>query len=208
MVMRLGIFGGTFDPPHIGHQILAAEAYDQLNLDKVLWVLTPNPPHKNDQEITSLEARLKMVKASIAENERFELSRVEMDRHPPHYSVDTLRILAERDPSAELIYLVGSDSLIDLHTWHNPDEFVAACDGIGVMCRPGEELELRKLEEQTPGISAKLLFIDAPLLEISSTEIRSRIVKGLTYRYYLPEVVYRIIEDDRLYRREAVIHPG
>ena len=206
--MRLGIFGGTFDPPHIGHQILAAEAYDQLNLDKVLWVLTPNPPHKNDQEITSLEARLKMVKASIAENERFELSRVEMDRHPPHYSVDTLSILAERYPSAELIYLVGSDSLIDLHTWHNPDEFVAACDGIGVMCRPGEELELRKLEEQTPGVSAKLLFIDAPLLEISSTEIRSRIVKGLTYRYYLPEVVYRIIEDDRLYRREAVIHPG
>ena len=206
--MRLGIFGGTFDPPHIGHQILAAEAYDQLNLDKVLWVLTPNPPHKNDQEITSLEARLKMVKASIAENERFELSRVEMDRQPPHYSVDTLSILAERDPSAELIYLVGSDSLIDLHTWHKPDEFVAACDGIGVMCRPGEELELRKLEEQTPGVSAKLLFIDAPLLEISSTEIRSRIVKGLTYRYYLPEVVYRIIEDDRLYRREAVIHPG
>lgn len=206
--MRLGIFGGTFDPPHIGHQILAAEAYDQLNLDKVLWVLTPNPPHKNDQEITSLEARLKMVKASIAENERFELSRVEMDRQPPHYSVDTLSILAERYPSAELIYLVGSDSLIDLHTWHKPDEFVAACDGIGVMCRPGEELELRKLEEQTPGISAKLLFIDAPLLEISSTEIRSRIVKGLTYRYYLPEVVYRIIEDDRLYRREAVIHPG
>ena len=206
--MRLGIFGGTFDPPHIGHQILAAEAYDQLNLDKVLWVLTPNPPHKNDQEITSLEARLKMVKASIAENERFELSRVEMDRHPPHYSVDTLSILAERYPSAELIYLVGSDSLIDLHTWHNPDEFVAACDGIGVMCRPGEELELRKLEEQTPGVSAKLLFIDAPLLEISSTEIRSRIVKGLTYRYYLPEVVYRFIEDDRLYRGEAVIHPG
>lgn len=206
--MRLGIFGGTFDPPHIGHQILAAEAYDQLNLDKVLWVLTPNPPHKNDQEITSLEARLKMVKASIAENERFELSRVEMDRQPPHYSVDTLSILAERYPSAELIYLVGSDSLIDLHTWHKPDEFVAACDGIGVMCRPGEELELRKLEEQTPGVSAKLLFIDAPLLEISSTEIRSRIVKGLTYRYYLPEVVYRIIEDDRLYRREAVIHPG
>lgn len=206
--MRLGIFGGTFDPPHIGHQILAAEAYDQLNLDKVLWVLTPNPPHKNDQEITSLEARLKMVKASIAENERFEFSRVEMDRHPPHYSVDTLSILAERYPSAELIYLVGSDSLIDLHTWHKPDEFVAACDGIGVMCRPGEELELRKLEEQTPGVSAKLLFIDAPLLEISSTEIRSRIVKGLTYRYYLPEVVYRIIEDDRLYRREAVIHPG
>lgn len=206
--MRLGIFGGTFDPPHIGHQILAAEAYDQLNLDKVLWVLTPYPPHKNDQEITSLEARLKMVKASIAENERFELSRVEMDRQPPHYSVDTLSILAERYPSAELIYLVGSDSLIDLHTWHKPDEFVAACDGIGVMCRPGEELELRKLEEQTPGVSAKLLFIDAPLLEISSTEIRSRIVKGLTYRYYLPEVVYRIIEDDRLYRREAVIHPG
>lgn len=206
--MRLGIFGGTFDPPHIGHQILAAEAYDQLNLDKVLWVLTPYPPHKNDQEITSLEARLKLVKASIAENERFELSRVEMDRQPPHYSVDTLSILAESYPSAELIYLVGSDSLIDLHTWHKPDEFVAACDGIGVMCRPGEELELRKLEEQTPGVSAKLLFIDAPLLEISSTEIRSRIVKGLTYRYYLPEVVYRIIEDDRLYRREAVIHPG
>lgn len=198
--MRLGIFGGTFDPPHIGHQILAAEAYEQLKLDKVFWVLTPNPPHKNTQGITSLEYRQKLVKACIASNERFEFSRVEMDRPPPHYAVDTMKILAERHPNAELIYLVGGDSLIDLHTWHQPDQFVGACDEVGVMCRPGEEIELRRLEEQIPGIIYKLRFINAPLLEISSSKIRQRIKNRNTYRYYLPENVYRIIEGEQLYR--------
>ena len=196
---RLGIFGGTFDPPHIGHQILAAEAYDQLSLDRVLWVLTPNPPHKQDQVVSPLKKRLQMVEAAISENDFFELSRVEIDRPPPHYTVDTIKLLAQQYPNAELYYLVGGDSLIDIHTWHIPDEFVLACDGIGIMCRPGEEIELRNLETQTPGISEKLYFIDAPLLEISSSKIRKRVRMGETYRYYVPPKIYRLIREQRLY---------
>ncbi|MCX8025419.1 MAG: adenylyltransferase/cytidyltransferase family protein, partial [Thermanaerothrix sp.] len=90
---RLGIFGGTFDPPHVGHLILASEAADQLHLDRVLWVLTPDPPHKRGQPITPLAIRLKLVMAAIQEDPLFELSRVEIDRPGPHYAVDTLRIL-------------------------------------------------------------------------------------------------------------------
>ena len=197
--IRLGIFGGTFNPPHIGHQILAAEAYDQLSLDRVLWVLTPNPPHKQDHVVSPLKKRLQMIEAAIADNVFFELSQVEIDRPPPHYAVDTVKILAQQYPNAELYYLVGGDSLIDIHTWHIPDEFVLACDGIGIMCRPGEEIELRNLETQTPGISEKLYFIDAPLLEISSSKIRKRVRRGETYRYYVPPKIYRLIHEQRLY---------
>jgi nicotinate-nucleotide adenylyltransferase len=206
--MRLGIFGGTFDPPHVGHQILAAEAYEQLGLERVLWVLTPYPPHKFGQKITPVDQRLQLVSAAIANNAFFELSHVEIRRQPPHYALDTVKILKERYPEAELIYLVGGDSLIDIHSWHEPSSFVRILDGIGVMCRPGEEIELRKLEEQTPGISEKLLFIDAPLLEISSSEIRKRVRLGITYRYYLPPGVYDLIKELGLYWTETVAEGG
>ena len=198
--MRLGIFGGTFDPPHVGHQILAAEACEQHELDRVLWMLTPNPPHKQGHRITALDKRLQLVNAAIAGNDRFELSRIEIDRPPPHYSVESVYLLKEKHPDAELIFLVGGDSLIDIHSWHEPRTLVNVLDGIGIMCRPGEEIELRQLEAHTPGISDKLLFIDAPLLEISSSEIRKRVRSGVSYRYYLPPAVYELVVEHGLYR--------
>lgn len=198
--MRLGIFGGTFDPPHVGHQILAAEACEQLELDRVLWMLTPNPPHKLGHRITALDKRLQLVNAAIAGNDRFELSRIEIDRPPPHYSVESVILLKEMHPDAELIFLVGGDSLIDIHSWHEPRTLVNVLDGIGIMCRPGEEIELRQLEAHTPGISEKLLFIDAPLLEISSSEIRKRVRSGVSYRYYLPPAVYELVVEHGMYR--------
>ena len=112
--MRIGIFGGTFDPPHVGHLILAAEARDQLDLDCVLWVVTPDPPHKTTRALTPLETRLVMVHAAIDGDERFQISRIEIDRPGPHYSADTVRILAEEYPGSQLYYLMGGDSLRDL----------------------------------------------------------------------------------------------
>ena len=197
---RLGIFGGTFDPPHVGHQILASEAAYQLSLDKVLWVLTPHPPHKRDHKITPLEDRMTMVKAAINADATFELSRIEIDRSPPHYAVDTVNLLHERYPEAELVYLIGSDSLRHLTKWHDAQGFVDACDALGVMCRPGEEADLRALEDHIHGIADKVAFIDAPLLEISSSEIRERIFSGGTFRYYLPLEVYKIILHLNLYK--------
>ena len=197
---RLGIFGGTFDPPHVGHQILASEAADQLSLDKVLWVLTPNPPHKRDHSITPLEYRLMMAEAAINADPTFELSRIEIDRSPPHYAVDTVNLLHRHYPEAALVYLIGSDSLRHLTYWHDAQGFVDTCDALGVMCRPGEKADLWALEDHIQGIVDKVEFIDAPLLEISSTEIRERIAAGGTFRYYLPQEVYKVILSLNLYK--------
>ncbi|MGD8454766.1 MAG: nicotinate-nucleotide adenylyltransferase [Anaerolineales bacterium] len=199
--MRIGIFGGTFDPPHLGHLILAAEARYQLKLDKLLFVLTPIPPHKLDRTISPLEDRLAMLDAAIADNPAFELSRVEIDRPGPHYSLDTVRLLRDKYPEDTLIYLMGGDSLRDLTVdWYKPDEFVAACDYLGVMRRPKDKIDLNALEESIPGISKKIEFMNAPLLEIASRQIRRRVAEGRPYCYYLPEVVCQIIQEKGLYQ--------
>jgi nicotinate-nucleotide adenylyltransferase len=197
--VRIGIFGGTFDPPHVGHLILAAEARDQLRLERVLWVVTPDPPHKIGHGITPLATRLKLVQAAIAQDKQFEISRVEIDRPGPHYSADTVQILAQNNPQAELFYLMGGDSLRDLPTWMRPSQFVAALAGIGVMRRPQDAVDLARLERILPGITAKVCFIDAPLLEISSTSIRERVSGGRHYRYFLPPGVCELVETEQLY---------
>ena len=199
---RLGIFGGTFDPPHLAHLILAAEAYHQLALDRLLWVLTPSPPHKPGRRITPVEQRIPMLQAAIAGSPQFELSRVDIERQPPHYALDTVRLLRECHPQAELIYLMGGDSLHDLHTWHKAGEFVAACDFLGVMRRPQDALDLESVEAKIPGIGAKLQFIDAPRLEISASDIRERIAEGRPFRYFLPPEVYAYIQAQQLYRKD------
>lgn len=200
MKERLGIFGGTFDPPHLGHLILASEARASLNLTKILWVLTSIPPHKLGQEITDLKDRLAMVQLALKSEPAFALSRVDIDRPGPHYSLETARLLAQENPSADLILLIGGDSLHDLPTWHKPAELVASVHEIGVMRRPGDQIDLSVLEAQIPGISHKVRYVDAPLLEIASHEIRERARAGLPYRYYLTPEVYKYIVKHRLYQ--------
>ncbi len=203
---RVGLFGGTFDPPHVGHLILAAEAKSQLELSRVLWTVTPDPPHKQDQPITSLEHRLAMVKLAIEDNPSFELSRVELDRPGPHYTVDTIKILAEQNPGTEIVPIIGGDSLNDLPTWHQPQEILYAAHWVGVMRRPGEKANLQELERELPGISSKVHYVDAPLLEIASREIRVRAATGKPFRYYLPASVYEYIEQHHLYPESEVIY--
>jgi len=197
--MRLGIFGGTFDPPHIGHLILASEAYVQLELDKILWVLTHYPPHKVEKSLTPLNDRLDLLRAALDENSAFEISRVDIDRQPPHYAVDTMGILREQFPLDILVYLMGGDSLVDLTLWHKPQEFIQACDEIGVMRRPGWSEDFELLDRRFPGLEKRIRFVEAPLLEISSSCIRAKIFTGGPYRYYLPPNVYSIIHERRLY---------
>jgi nicotinate-nucleotide adenylyltransferase len=206
---RVGLFGGTFDPPHIGHLILASEARSQLELTRVLWTVTPDPPHKQDQTITPLEHRLAMVRLAIDDDPSFELSDVELNRPGPHYTIDTIRLLAEQDPEAEIVPILGGDSLHDLPTWHQPREIVYAAHWVGVMRRPGEEADLQELERELPGITSKVHYVDAPLLEIASREIRSRAATGKPFRYYVPESVYEYIEQHHLYHESAIAnrHP-
>jgi nicotinate-nucleotide adenylyltransferase len=199
-VGRLGVFGGTFDPPHIAHLALALEALRQLDLRGVLWVLTPDPPHKRDAEITPLGRRMELVQAAIAGEPAFVLSTVDIDRPPPHYAVETLRILKANYPGDELVYLMGGDSLRDLPGWHAPQEFVAACHALGVMRRPRARINLSRLESKIPGLSAKVCFFTAPRLDISARDIRRRVQLGYPYRYMLTEKVAALIQEHRLYR--------
>jgi nicotinate-nucleotide adenylyltransferase len=199
---RLGIFGGTFDPPHVGHLILAAEARDQLNLNVTIWVLTPNPPHKQGKEISSIADRLVMVKLAIQDDEDFSLSYVDIDRPGPHYSVDTVSILRKQFPDHELFYLMGGDSLQDLPHWYKVSEFLDVLDGIGVMRRPGDEIDLKTLITQLPQLESKLNFVTAPLLEISAEQIRHRASEGRAYRYYLLPRIYRYICENKIYQSE------
>jgi nicotinate-nucleotide adenylyltransferase len=198
--MRIGIFGGTFDPPHMGHLILAAEMCHQLQLARLLWVVTPQPPHKLKQPVSPLDDRLQMVSAAIGGDPSFVISRVEIDRPGPHYSVDTVQQLKVQYPGDELFFMIGGDSLRDLPTWYRPQELVDGCAGFGVMHRPDETLDLDQLEQLLPGLKSKVNFIKAPLLQISSTDIRQRIASGRHFRYYLPQVVYQLIEQNGWYR--------
>jgi nicotinate-nucleotide adenylyltransferase len=195
----IGIFGGTFDPPHLGHLILAAEARAQLDLTRLLWVLTPDPPHKQGQSIAPLEQRLEMVRLAIGNDPQFELSNVDLSRPGPHYALDTVKLLAGQNPGAELVYLMGGDSLRDLPTWHRPADFLSACHRIGVMRRPGDAVELDILEKKLPGLTAKVRFVEAPLLDIAAREIRARIAEGRPFRYFLPERVYEYIVNNALF---------
>jgi nicotinate-nucleotide adenylyltransferase len=199
--LRLGVLGGTFDPPHLGHLILADEACSSLKLDRILWVLTSKPPHKRRLAITPLELRLQMLEAAIAGNPGFLLSRVDIDRTPPHFAVDTLMHLRSQYPGETLVYLMGGDSLRDLPTWHDPGGFLASADELGVMRRPGDELALAELEQKLPGLLSKLDIFEAPLLEISSTRIRKLVAEDGPYRYYLLPAVYSIVCNNRLYRK-------
>jgi len=200
MPRLIGLFGGTFDPPHIGHLILSAETRAQLSLDRLLWILTPNPPHKQGQPITPLEHRLAMVELAISDNRRFELSTVEIDRPGPHYALDTVKIISEQNPAADLVYLMGGDSLRDLPAWHRPIDLVAALCFIGVMRRPGDSIDLPALEKIIPGLAAKVRYVDAPLLDIAAHEIRQRVADGRPFRYFLPPAVYDYIVEHNLYR--------
>jgi nicotinate-nucleotide adenylyltransferase len=199
-MQTIGIFGGTFDPPHLGHLILAAEAHAQLGLDRLLWVLTPDPPHKQGQTIASLNHRLAMVRLAIDGDPQFELSTVDMDRPGPHFALDTIKIIAKQNPGANLIYLMGGDSLRDLPLWHRPVDFLAACHAIGVMRRPGDAIDLAGLETKFPGLTDKVRFVEAPLLDIAAHEIRARVAGKRPFRYYLTPGVFAYIIGYNLYR--------
>lgn len=199
MAGLVGVIGGTFDPPHIGHLILADEGKGEFDLDQVLWVLTPIPPHKPDCPITPFEYRLEMVLKAIEGNLAFQLSRADIDREPPHYAVGTMAWLREKYPYRRYVYLMGGDSLRDLPSWHQPSQFVELCDWIGALKRESSEINLDALEVKVPGILKKVRFFHGPQIDISGSEIRRRVRSSEPYRYLLPHGVADIIQRRHLY---------
>ena len=197
--MRLGILGGTFDPPHLGHLRLAQAALSQLALDKVLWVVTADPPHKQGNHLSPVADRAAMVAAAVAGHPAHEPSRVDMDRPGPHWAADTVRLLAAQYPGAELVYLMGGDSLRDLPTWGRPLEFLSYVI-LGVLRRPGGEIDLPALEAQLPGVTARVRFVDASPFAAASAEIRRRVQAGQLIDDMVPASVAAYISQHSLYK--------
>ncbi len=196
----LGILGGTFDPLHYGHLALAENARTQLSLERVLFVLAGQPPHKPDCPIAPTHHRAAMLKAAIADNPAFAISSVDVDRPGPHYTVDMLALLQREYPEADLFFLMGGDSLVQFLAWRDPTGIVQQAH-LAVMRRPGHTADLEKLKQAIPGIQDRLAWLDTPHLDIASSDLRRRVREGLPLRYLLPPAVEDYVRKHRLYER-------
>lgn len=195
--MRVGVMGGTFNPIHNGHLIAAQEALNTFGLDEVVFVPTGAPWQKEGKLVASAEERYLMTVIATASNPRFGVSRVEIDRHGPTYTVDTLRTLHAQRPSADLYFITGADAILQILTWKDPDEVLDLATFIAVT-RPGHDLA--QLEVLGPQIRDRVMTLHIPGLAISSTEIRDRIRRGQPIRYLVPAAVSTYIEKAGLYR--------
>ena len=204
-IRRVGVIGGTFDPVHYGHLVIAEEVYNVLDLAEMVFVPAGHPPHKSDSLVEAAHHRLAMLELAIANNSHFSISRVDLERPGPSYTVESLRLLRQQWGEQTVIYfLIGWDSLEDLLTWHEPAGVLEQLSYLVAVRRPGynEESGYRdSLEARLPGIKQRLLVVSAPQLEISSTDLRTRIAEGRPIRYQLPESVEQYIEQNRLYQR-------
>lgn len=200
--VRLGILGGTFDPIHIGHLILAEEARYQLKLDRVLLAPAADPPHKRAQGKSPAEHRVRMVELAIADNPHMALSRIDVDRPGPHYTLDLVRLLQEQyGPSAELYFLMGLDSLVDLPTWHRPVDLMQQCRLVA-FSRPDADFNWTALEAALPGVRSRVDLLIMPLVQISGRDLRQRAREGRPLRYLVLPKIEQYIHEHLLYRDE------
>jgi nicotinate-nucleotide adenylyltransferase len=196
--VRVGIYGGVFNPPHHGHLVAAQEAHSQLELDVVLWVPVGDAPHRAIEEDPGAEARFEMVELTIADDERFQISRIELDREGPSYTVDTLRELRERGPDDELFLILGGDQAAALASWREPGEVLALAT-IAVFERATTSFNSIGITlSRLPGAD-KLRLLQMPRIDISSTMVRRRAAAGKPIRYLVPDKVAHFIGAQSLY---------
>jgi nicotinate-nucleotide adenylyltransferase len=194
-VRRLGLFGGTFDPPHLGHLVLAERARDRLDLGRVLFMPTGVPPHKRRRTLTAATDRVEMVRRATRGNPAFRVSTLETRRRGASYTVETLRALASAHRGTRLYLLVGEDSLEEFSTWHEPEAILSLATLV-VAPRPRSRARRSPPPEHRPAA----IWLDQPELDISSSAIRKRARTGGSIRYLVPDAVRRYIERHRLYR--------
>lgn len=196
--MNIGLFGGSFNPPHLGHLIVAETVREQFDLDQIWWVPAFSPPHKADATLTSPGHRLEMTRRATEDNPAFVVSDIEVHRAGTSYTFDTVRILQETYPIHTFSLIIGGDSLHNFGAWYQPEEIVARVPLL-VYRRPGAA--------DVPGLSfleGRMYFAQAPLIEISGTEIRARVQDGLSIRYLVLDAVQAYIEERELYvKRET-----
>jgi nicotinate-nucleotide adenylyltransferase len=198
--LKIGILGGTFDPIHYGHLIIAEGVAEKLQLDKVMFIPTGDSPHKNSKDVTDKMHRLFMTQLATEDNPVFEVSSMEIQRKEICYTVDTAKLLKEEYPNSEIYYIVGADSLRDMKEWKNPKGFlkllkIAACRRV-----VNNNTNLDKwAKELIESFNADITVVNLPLIELSSTEIRERIKSGKSVKYMLPDKVIEYINENRLY---------
>lgn len=198
VVLRIGVFGGTFDPIHMGHLIVAEDARAALELDKVLFIPAGQPWFKSYRQITEAHHRLAMVRLAVEGNPSFDVADIEIRRTGPSYTVDTLAELRGQYPNAEFIVILGVDALREIDRWYQPRRLFELASVVGV-ARPGASLDPSVLNAAIPGASTRMRLLDSVLIDISGTEIRQRVAAGHSILYRVPASVERYIHDNCLY---------
>ncbi|HZC79530.1 MAG TPA: nicotinate-nucleotide adenylyltransferase [Ktedonobacterales bacterium] len=204
---RYGILGGTFDPPHLGHLVLAQEVHARLGLDRVWFLPAGVPPHKTGRAVSPAADRREMVQRAIAGDERFALSAVELTRPGPSYTADTLEQLREQWGRHAMLHLIlGWDMLMYLPNWHAPERVLAATDVVVAAHRPdglgapSARDDLARLTQRIPAVTGKVVVLPAPQLDISASALRERVASDLPIRYLVPDAVREYIDQHGLYR--------
>ena len=205
--MKIGLLGGTFDPPHYGHLIAAQEAAWQLGLARVLFLPARQNPLKQSEPVSAAEHRVGMVERAIQGNPLFQLSRADLDRPPPSYTVDLLHLLRTECPEAELFFLGGADLLLELPSWHAPEEVLRLACFVAVP-RPGWPApDVSTVTHRFPAAEGRVLTLRIPGVDVSSTDLRERAASGRPLRYLMPDSVADYIQARGLYRRMDVSEP-
>ncbi len=195
--MNIGFLGGTFDPVHVAHLVLAEQARDQLALDQVLFIPAGDPWRKSHRAITAAEHRLAMLRLAIEGNGAFAISDIELRREGPTYTADTLEALAGERLDDAFWFILGADALADLPNWREPERIVKHAM---LAVAPRDVREVNAAELNIPALAGRLQLFDCPRLAISSTEIRERAAAGRSIRYLVPDAVAAYIEQHNLYR--------
>jgi nicotinate-nucleotide adenylyltransferase len=200
--VNIGVLGGTFDPIHIGHLVVAEEARIRLGFKEVLFVPAGHPWLKLDRNITPAAHRVEMVRRAIADNPHFKLCTLEVERPDPSYTVDTLMMLREQlGNEASFFFILGRDTLAELPSWKEPKKLVQLCQLV-VAPRLGAK-DLKNLETEMPGLLDKVIQLDMPVIGISASGIRQRIAQGLSIRYWVPAEVEKYITEHKIYPTTA-----
>ena len=202
--MTLGILGGAFNPPHLGHVVLAQEAYVQLELDVVVWVPMGRAPHREIEQDPGAEVRLTMVEHATSADERFGVSRIEVDREGPSYTLDTLRAIRADRPGDELVLILGADQAARLPTWHEPEE-VLSLARVAVAEREGARRDAVMEQISVLGGADRVTFFEMPRIDVSSTLVRRRAAAGLPIRYLVPDKVANYVGAQSLYGASAPV---
>lgn len=196
--IRLGLLGGTFDPPHFGHLWLAESARDQLHLDQVLFLPVGEPPHKQGNSITAVSRRLHMTQLAISNHPAFCLDTLDIERPLPHTTCSLLPLVQAAHPDADLWLIIGTDSLRDFPTWHEPENIIAQCR-LAALARPGVVVDWNVLETAVPGLRAATDELAGPTMDISSTAVRHWAKHNHSLRYLVPAPVLDFIQQHALY---------